>query len=345
MQTDYDIANAITLAPVQFADTPDAGAPPEELLLIRYGESQYTKGETRGSFSFSEADADEILDDYAKRGKDIVFDYEHQTLKGGEAPASGWIRQLSKGEQGLMAKVEWTKKAENYLRNREYRYHSPVLFFTKDRPSRLHSVALTNHPAFHGYPALVADDSNPKTETKMNEHLKAIAEVLGVTLLALADGKEDEKGTAEAVLGKIKELIAAGKAQTEFLALHDCKSHDELTLKIKGMVPAAEKQQLEEKLAGIEAEKAVAKAFSDGKLIEAQREWAVALAKKDLKAFNDYAEKAPVIAPGPAATVPTGDAPKADDKQPKVFTDEEKAIFKALSLTDEQIKKIQEDKL
>ena len=338
-----DTSDTLALAPVGFSD--GEKTPPDEFLLIRYGDNDNTKGVESGKFVFGEADADEIISDFSQRGKDIVFDYEHQTLKGVEAPASGWIRSIAKGAEGLVAKVDWTERAKKFLQGREYRYHSPVLHFKSGRPYRLHSVALTNHPALHGYPALVADDNKSnKQEDTMNEHLKKIAAMLGVTVVALADGKEDEKGTAEAVLGKIKELTAAGKAQTEFLALHDCKSHDELTLKIKGMVPAAEKAELEDKLAGSEAEKAVAKAFADGKLIEAQREWAVALAKKDLKAFSDYAEKAPVIAPGPAATVPTGDAPKADDKQPKVFTDEEKAIFKALSLTDEQIKKIQEEK-
>jgi phage I-like protein len=336
-----DTSDTLALAPVGFSD--GEKTPPDEFLLIRYGDNDYTKGEERGKFVFSEADADEIISDFSQRGKDIVFDYEHQTLKGTEAPASGWIRSIAKGAEGLVAKVDWTERAKKFLQGREYRYHSPVLHFKSGRPYRLHSVALTNHPALHGYPALVADDNKPnKQEETMNEHLKKIAAMLGVTVVALADGKEDEKATAEAVEAKVKALSDAGKNLQDLLSLHDCKTAEELTLKIKGMVPAAEKQQLEEKLAGIEAEKAVAKAFSDGKLIEAQREWAVALAKKDLKAFCDYAEKAPKVAPGPAATVPAGTPPKTEATL--AMSDNEKGIFQKLGLTDEQINKIKEGK-
>ncbi len=336
-----ETADTLALAPVVFSDA--GQTPPEEFLLIRYGDNDYTKGEERGKFAFGEADADEIISDFSQRGKDIVFDYEHQTLKGVEAPASGWIRSIAKGAEGLVAKVDWTERAKKFLSGREYRYHSPVLHFKAGHPYRLHSVALTNHPALHGYPALVADDNKPnKQEETMNEHLKKIAAMLGVTVVALADGKEDEKATAEAAEAKVKALSDAGKNLQDLLSLHDCKTAEELTLKIKGMVPAAEKQQLEEKLSGIEAEKVVAKAFSDGKLIEAQREWAVALAKKDLKAFSDYAEKAPKVAPGPAASVPAGTPPKTEEKL--VLTDDQVKVFKTLGLSEDQIKKIKEVK-
>lgn len=334
-----DTADTLALAPVGFSDA--GQTPPEEFLLIRYGDNDYTKGEERGKFAFGEADADEIIADFSKRGKDIVFDYEHQTLKGVEAPASGWVKSITKTTAGLVAKVDWTERAKKFLSGREYRYHSPVLHFKAGHPYRLHSVALTNHPALHGYPALVADDNKPNKEDTMNEHLKRIATMLGVEVVALADGKEDEKATALAVEAKFKALSDEGKGLQELLALHDCKTAEELTLKIKGMVPVAEKQALEAKLAGIEAEKAVARAFSDGKLIEAQREWAITLAKKDLKAFTDYTEKAPKIAPGPASQVPAANPPKAEDKVE--FSDNQMKIFNQLGLSSEEVQTLKKE--
>lgn len=346
-------ADTLALAPVDFSD--GAASPPDEFLLVRYGDNDFTKGDESGRFAFDEADADAVVADFAKRGKDGVIDYEHQTLSGGEAPAAGWIKALVKTAEGLVAKVDWTARAAERLKGREYRYHSPVLHIHGGRPYRLHSVALTNHPALHGYPALVAaDDKGPNPnplEEPMNEHLKKIATLLGVTVVALADGKEDEKATAEAVVAKLNELKAgaeaaqAEKAATaEFLKLHDCKTVDELTLKVKGMVPAAEKAALEQRLAKIEAEKAVARAFSDGKLIEAQRDWATKLAEKDLAAFTDFAAKAPKIVPGLVDPALLGNPSKSTDGAPKSFTDDEMKVFKTLNLTDEQIAKMKEGK-
>lgn len=337
-----DAADTLALAPIGFSDA--GQTPPEEFLLIRYGDNDYTKGEEQGKFAFSEADANEIIADFSKRGKDIVFDYEHQTLKGVEAPASGWIKSIAKGAAGLVAKVDWTERAAKLLQGREYRYHSPVLHFKAGRPYRLHSVALTNHPALHGYPALVADDNKSnKQEEMMNEHLKKIAAMLGVTVVALADGKEDEKATAEAVEAKIKALSDGEKEMQSLLGLHDCKTAEELTLKIKGMVPAAEKAELEKKLSSIEAGKAVAKAFSDGKLIEAQRDWAVKLAEKDLVAFNDFVAKAPKVAPGPASVVATANPPKAGSEDKKDFSDNQKTIFNRLGFSDTEVEAIKKE--
>ncbi len=348
-------ADTLALVPVEFTDGAAQAAPaspPAEFLLVRYGKNDYTKGESRGQFAFDEASADRIIADFSERGKDVVVDYEHQTLSGNEAPAAGWISSLAKTAAGLVAKVGWTERAAGRLKGREYRYHSPVLHFDGDRPYRLHSVALTNHPALHGYPALVATDGKTKTQEAkhMNEYLKKIAAALGVTVVALADGKEDEKATAEAVIAKLGEIQKAQTAAqaekgavSELLKLHDCETVEALGVKIAGMVPAGDKAALEAKIAKIEADKAVAKAFADGKLVEAQREWALKLAEKDLAAFNDFAAKAPKVVPGKLDQKDLGNPPKGiDDAQS--FTDEQMTVFKRLNLTDDQIKKIKEGK-
>lgn len=184
----------------------------------------------------------------------------------------------------------------------------------------------------------------------MNEYLKKIAAALGVTVVALADGKEDEKATADAVIAKLGEIQAAQTAAqaekgavSELLKLHDCETVEALGVKIAGMVPAGDKAALEAKIAKIEADKAVAKAFADGKLVEAQREWALKLAEKDLAAFNDFAAKAPKVVPGKLDQKDLGNPPKGiDDAQS--FTDEQMTVFKRLNLTDDQIKKIKEGK-
>ena len=92
-----------------------------------------------------------------RRAIDIVIDYEHQTLEGIQAPASGWIKELSLKEDGIYAKVEWTAKAKAFLANKEYRYLSPVILVRESdkRAVILHSVALTNTPAILGMKPIV----------------------------------------------------------------------------------------------------------------------------------------------------------------------------------------------
>ena len=68
----------------------------------------------------------------------------------GTAPAAGWITALEAVEgEGIYATVEWTAKAAEFIKAKEYRYMSPVIFISDDdrRAVKLASVALTNTPA------------------------------------------------------------------------------------------------------------------------------------------------------------------------------------------------------
>lgn len=327
--------NLAIFMPVAFDD---AAEPPASFVLLRWGRTDYTKDGKAGAIEFCEADADAVIAEFSERKRDLVVDYDHQTLSGGKAPAAGWITALSKGAEGLVAEVSWTPAGRGHLSQREYRYHSPVLAFGAGcHPKSLHSVALTNHPAFHGYPSLVADDlpddsgNKPQEKKRMNEHLKKLAEAIGLPVaFDDADEKADEKA-AQAIREKVE---AERKALADFLALHDCRTLDDVTGKVKGMVPASEKAELEGRLNAIEADKAVEKAFADRKLVEAQREWAVAYAKADLKAFGDFVAKAPVV-------TPLNDAPfkKKEEKQECRFDDEELAIMSRMGLSPEDFKK------
>ena len=314
--------------------SPDVAAqaertPPKAILLLRYGKTSYTKGEERSDYEFTPDDADKVLSDFETRKRDIVIDYEHQTLQTGKAPAAGWIEALSKTAEGIMASVRyWTKEARRYLEEGEYRYFSPVLNMSKRRPLSLHSVALTNHPATHGLPALVANDEadtgietahDLTQETHRMENLTKLAETLGLQV-ALTDGKPDEAATLAAITGRIAELQGAVAGRDEFLKLHDCPDLGAVTGKIKGMVPQAELTVLTDRLACIDAEKAVAAAFAERKLTEAQRDWAVGYAKSNPQGFADFVSRAPAAVPAPAAVVTAALKDTAED--PLALSDE-----------------------
>lgn len=331
-------------------DAAKAGeAPATHFLLLRYGQTEYTKDGKQAAFAFAEKDADAVIADFKQRGKDLVMDYDHATVKGGMAPASGWITNLSKEADGLFADVEWTDEAKQRLEKREYRYHSPVIYFGKDgHPRALHSVALTNHPAMHSYPALAADDidnpTNPNKEKKMHETIKKLAASLGVPVAFADDGTtEDEVKTAQAVEAKITELQTAKQAGDKFLADQNAKTFDDVAGKIAGMKSAEDYAKLEGELNAMKSAKLVEQAFTDGKLVEAQRKWAENYAARNPEGFKAFCDAQPKVVPGPAATVPTG-KPAATEDKPLAFTDEDKKILAACGMTEEDFKEKKEEK-
>jgi len=328
-----------------------ARTPPDSILLLKFGPNGYTKGGERGEFEFSEEDADNVVAEFSIRGRDLVVDYEHQTLSGDKAPAAGWISSLEKSAQGLVAKVKyWTDAAKELLSSGEYRYFSPVLCFSRSgrSVSAIHSVALTNHPAMHLAPALVADDkeaavdpseaSRHRPESGLDKNNSGETEqmneiMLKLGLLPLADAGEGERRGA--VLREIDSLLALKSGLEGLLKLHDCASLEQLAARFAGMVPAAEKEALKKALAERDADAAVAKAFADGKLAERSRAWALSFASRDLAAFKDWSEAAPRIVPdnqGLEAAEPLALDP--------AIQSQELGVFKTLGLTDAQIQRI-----
>lgn len=331
-----------------FADSAAADrVPPKDFLLVRYGKNNFTKDGQRGEFDFTPADADAVLADFAVRAKEGVIDYEHQTLSGNKAPAAGWISKLEKTADGLKAVLNyWTDEAADYLKQGAYRYFSPVFHFSRTGKSvsSLHSVALTNHPALHGIPALVAEDLagneelddniNPKQKEFKMEKLLAL---LGLAV-AFADKTDDDK--AKAIVAEVEKLLTAKTGVDGFLKLHDAKTLDEVTGKIQGMVPAADKLKLEDALKQRDAEAAVAVAMTDGKVTEAFKPWAIDFAKRDLKAFADWSKAAPKLVPDNKGTEQANN----QNLNVKSFSDAQKKILKNMGLTDEEINKTEKEK-
>lgn len=243
----------------------------QDFLLLPYGTSRYTKGGETGEFEFSSADADAVIAEFTARAKDLVIDYEHQSLTGGKAPAAGWIDRLYKQAEGIFAHVKyWTDEAAEFLKKGEYRYFSPTLYFTEDgtKVAAVHSVALTNHPALHGVPALAADDSGEEGSL-LND------------FLALVDQEGD---TAGLNMPEKRELVRKGAERLN--ALCDFLKKYEL----KDLTDAAEQFEAYSKL---KTEMLVDQAFRDGKLAESERRWAEQFAANDPLAFKEWCIGAP----------------------------------------------------
>lgn len=174
---------------------------PEVITVLPLGHVISSKGE----FEADEESFRTIQDGIAKRGVDVVIDYEHQTLGGGEAPAAGWVKELKLEDGCIKAVVEWTPRGAEYLKNREYRYLSPTIHVRKsdNKVTGLHSLALTNTPAIEGMAPIVNSDTFEGGQVFMD--LKQLAELLGL----------GEDATEEQILEAVKTCLAENKSLKE----------------------------------------------------------------------------------------------------------------------------------
>jgi len=79
-------------------------------------------GHDMGSFKITAEDLENMRANAEAQKTDVVIDYEHQTLYGGQAPAAGWISKLEVKDNELLGTVTWTSKATKHIKEGEYKY-------------------------------------------------------------------------------------------------------------------------------------------------------------------------------------------------------------------------------
>lgn len=273
-------------------------AAPELVLLFRAGTNEL---EGKDPYLVDEESFRLVAAEFARRGNDLVFDYEHQTLNGVQAPAAGWIKELSWDQtKGILARVEWTEKGAAYVASREYRYFSPVFYVRKsdNRLIGLHSAALTNDPRHNHLDPILA--KLQPMEGSM-DFLKKMAVRLGLP----------ETATEDEVMAAAKQRDASGEVPDEVAAALGLSAKDTSTVvasihalrqSTKGVVSREEFDALQARLVDRDVTDVVAKAMTEGKITPDQKDWAVQYAKSDIAGFKLFVAKAPVV-------VPTGKLP------------------------------------
>jgi phage I-like protein len=172
---------------------PESRIPPTEFRIFRKGINKSDKGE----FLFDEQAAGSVMAAYARKGVDVMIDYDHAVLHAPEvkAIAAGWCSfEVREGELWA-TKVTWTPTALDHFAKAEYRYFSP-LFDYEPRTGRIQHVinsALTNTPALHGLDALVAASAHTQQEEEMDPKLEeALNQIAELKRQAAARDKELE---------------------------------------------------------------------------------------------------------------------------------------------------------
>ena len=329
---------------------------PTEIKILPLGRVHSQKGD----FNVDEESFELIRKQFKDRKLDLVIDYEHQTLSDVQAPAGGWIKDLYKGEDAIIAKVEWTPKAAEYLKNKEYRYLSPVVLVRKrdQKATAIHSVALTNTPAIDGMFALVNSlDIEDISEGGNIMDLKELAKALGLPETATEEeikkAVEDAAKAAERLKemeekkpedkpgegGKPQEVaeVVANSTILSMLGLKEGAKTEDVAASIMALKAGAPDTQaellaLKQRMAERDADEEVQKALKAGKITAAQSEWAKSYALKDMEGFKGFVDKAPVVVP--QGKLDLKDAPAASNSD-----EVDVAILKNMGVSMEDVKK------
>jgi len=277
------------------------GKVPTEIQMTPFGVLDTPK---YGKIIVDDESVTAIMAFRARNKNDDVIDYEHQSFSEPPvaSPAAGWIkRYINKGKDGIWAVVEWTEKAKQMIRNKEYRYFSPV-FLTRKSDRKVLALlggGLTNMPNIDGMVPLTNKFAiqSHKEEPKMKKLLAA---------LGLSETATEDEGII--ALNKLRadgSVIVANRAVLAVLEVKDEATLSEVTGTIMAMKQShkqvgeltATVTELRGKIAERDANDAITLALNTGKITPAQKDWAIDYAKKDLPGFQVYVNKAPVVVP------------------------------------------------
>lgn len=325
-----------------------AGDPPEWVQLLPAGTFRGFDG--RGPYTLGDAEAVIARSRALAGGHALPIDYDHALEAEGHgtpAPASGWITQLEVRGGEIWGRVEWTEAAAAKIRGREYRFLSPVFFH--DREGRVLAIAragLTNKPnlpikSLNAQSTQPAPKGEEKDVSVTKSALARISAALGL----------QETEDAEAILARCTTLVSSESAYgrvAESLSLARSATAEEVIqavqsrlsqVEVTKYVPREQFDQVSNALKAAQAregERAVDEAIEAGKLIPAQREWALAYHARDAQGFATFVAAQPVIvAPG----TESGGKPPASAGQ---LDADAKAVCAALGVSPEEFIKNQE---
>ena len=261
-----------------------------------------------------------------------VIDENHSTdlsaPHGGEAPAFGWFKNFTAETDGsIWADVEWNSRGEQAIRNKEYRYISPV--FTRDKDGNITEIlraALTNNPNLDN-PAL---NSSQETEEEQNMD-KELCATLGIPETATTQD-------ALAAIAKLKTELNGAQSKGVDLAAYAPRAD---LAAMQERAEKAEKAYVELNAANLKAKAtaAVEQAVKDGKIAPASKDVYMELCASE----DGFAKFEKIVAATPSITGATQVPDKAPDGKEKTeLNAAEKDWASSMGYTEEDWNKIKE---
>lgn len=305
------------------------GDAPEWVMLIPPGPPVVGRDGRRWTLADPDAVVAATNAESLSKGIDLPFDVEHAQWElapqGLPAPAVGWIKEVANRDGAIWARVEWNAKGASAIREREYRYVSPVFGF--DLASRhvrlIHGAGLVNRPNLD-LPALNSEQDRPAMDWT-----KVLA-ALGLS----ADASPDD---AIAAIAKLMGDMAEAKCREATADKFVPRAEYETAL---NRAATAERAVADQVKAAKEAEIAalVDGAIADGRVTPASKDFYLASCRAEggVELFKAHIAGVPK---NPAAGGSGLDGRKPEDGKPGALTSSEVAICRQLGLTTEEFAK------
>lgn len=226
--------------------------------------------DNRGPYFVRDANAIVAASNKHANGRQIAVDYDHAIdragTSGGQAPAAGWIVELDARSDGIWGKVQWTPRAKAMIRDREYRFLSPVVLHNAQKTiGVIIRASLTNNPNF----TMKALNDARKSRTMDPENLiPELREVLDL----------DDSAEASEILAEVKKLATSsnGVDPSKFVPIETFQQ------------TVAELNQVNDGVSQNAAERLVDRAIEDMALLPFMRDWAVSLCCANRPAFEEF---------------------------------------------------------
>ena len=218
----------------------------ENVHLVPIGDF---KGSDKDGNPIDEHITKESLEQIAEKlnsGDEVLCDIDHQSCKLGvdrDSKAAGWFHKFVVDPvKGLFASLKLTKKGREIVENREYRYTSPV--FTLDEngnPNDIHSVALTNVPAFKGHisPIINSEPTEINKEENLNKEIINM-EITKEDLIELIKNTVNEMNIKKEINEEIREELVENSC--------DKKQEEIVEVKNEETVPETKEETKEEEV-------------------------------------------------------------------------------------------------
>lgn len=308
----------------------DTNGVPEEWTLLHAGVNRLVKNGKDYELHLSVEDLDAIIAYQAKKGESIPIDSNHYLhilaekhgVEENEAlrlvpsgVAAMGFGTLSREGNELRIRAEWTPGAYELLKEKIFRYCSPVIRGLKEGPVRITSVAMENEPALNGEDVLAAggEDCDPEDVARNAVDLKriqdpverALGRLLGRKLwdeIVLA-GEDDGDGAIERTAAAIEAKADTIASIREGLGVPEEEPDDALPraldeLKNNAVRADSLQQELDTLAAAAEDRhkaEMIERGLQEGKLTHALEGWAK---DQDCAVLASYLEHAPVLVPG-----------------------------------------------
>ena len=315
----------------------DANGVPEEWTLLHAGVNRLVKNGKDYELRLSEEDLDAIAAYQTKKGEAIPIDSNHylhilaekhgveesealRLIPSGVA-AMGFGTLFREGDE-LRIRAEWTPGAYELLKEKIFRYCSPVIRGLKEGPIRITSVAMENEPALNCEDVLAAggeEDVDPDDIGRNTIELKrlqdpierALGRLLGKTVWheSVLSGEDDEEGAFERTAAAIEAKADVITAMRESLGIADDEPDETMSaaldsVKARAGQADAMQQELDTMICAAEEKRKaelIEQGLQEGKLTHALEDWAKT---QDFAVLASYLEHAPAVVPGRLAFAP-----------------------------------------